>query len=199
LSFNRAGSNYVSVPDNSSLRFSQSSSFTISLWAKPDPGGMMISKMRDAGQYGVFGYQLRYRGTGHYEFAFEPESSYVGSTTALTGTNSALPGTWYYVTAVYDNKNMKIYLNGELKNTTTFAYNTGNTTPDGALGIGARIHDGSPESGWYFGGGMDDVRIYNEALNADSIMHLYQTTPEPATMALLGLGGLLLRRRRAGC
>jgi hypothetical protein len=46
-----------------------------------------------------------------------------------------------------------------------------------------------------FTGKMDDVRIYDEALSAAQIMAI---VPEPATIALLGLGGLALIRRRRG-
>ena len=46
----------------------------------------------------------------------------------------------------------------------------------------------------YYQGLMDDVRYYDEALSAEEIAIL--AVPEPATMALLGLGGLLLRKRK---
>jgi hypothetical protein len=43
-----------------------------------------------------------------------------------------------------------------------------------------------------FDGGMDDVRVYSHALTAAEIALI----PEPATMAILGLGALLIRRKR---
>jgi hypothetical protein len=173
LSFDHTN-DYVAVADDPSLRFSQTSSFTLACWANVETGSMLISKMRGAGQRGVFGYQLQYAGGVKQAFYFSLESSYVNTVSVGTGVNSAVPGVWYYVTAVYDNKNIKIYLNGELKGTGIFNYNTGTTTPDGPLGIGARIANGLPMNEWYFGGSLDDMRIYNEALSDDSVMQLYQ-------------------------
>ena len=43
-------------------------------------------------------------------------------------------------------------------------------------------------------GDMDEVYVFNEALSAADVATL---VPEPATMAILGLGGLFLRRRRS--
>jgi hypothetical protein len=51
-----------------------------------------------------------------------------------------------------------------------------------------------------FDGLMDDVQIYDYALNADLIGQLYEhpgsVIPEPTTLSLLALGGLAALRRR---
>jgi hypothetical protein len=58
--------------------------------------------------------------------------------------------------------------------------------------IGKEMKD---ELNWrFFNGAIDDLRIYDNALSAEEVAAL---VPEPTTIALLGIGGLgLLRRRR---
>jgi hypothetical protein len=46
-----------------------------------------------------------------------------------------------------------------------------------------------------FDGAIDDVRIYDRALSGTEVADLY-ALPEPATLALLALGGLAMLRRR---
>jgi hypothetical protein len=76
------------------------------------------------------------------------------------------------VAAVYDKKDMKIYLNGELKDSSTFNYDTGSTAPDKNLAIGAKSLDSTIDD--YFGGEIDDVRIYPYALNQAEITRLFE-------------------------
>lgn len=51
----------------------------------------------------------------------------------------------------------------------------------------------------YFDGVIDDVSIYNYALTSTQVLNHYnEGVPEPSSLALLSLGGLLLARRRRG-
>jgi hypothetical protein len=168
---------YVDVADDPSLRFSQYDSFTLSLWTAPAEGGWILSKMRAAEQWGVFGYESAWSDSAS-AFSFIIDRSWYYSTTVTTGEGSAPAGDWYHVTAVYDNKDMKIYLNGALGGSGSFGGGTGSTTPDKNLAIGTRSYDSIMTA--FYSGDLDDVRIYGRALSAEEIRQLYEEgLPEP--------------------
>jgi hypothetical protein len=84
---------------------------------------------------------------------------------------------------------LNVYVNG-----------TSGTPASGTLGairsdnlkVGALLCHGSPTT-YFFDGMIDDVRIYNRALSVAEIQQL--SIPEPATIALFGLGIAALRRK----
>ncbi|MGA2915788.1 MAG: LamG domain-containing protein [Sedimentisphaerales bacterium] len=166
---------YVKISDanDAALEFNKNSSFTISCWVKPrgtQHSGWIIDKMRVNRQYGTFGYWLGYgAASGHFNFA--AESSNQGTTNAISPNGSAPAGSWYHVVCVYDNTQMSIYLDGVQRAANTFTYNTGTTVPDGPMGIGAWLVDSQTSD--YFDGLIDDVRVYNYALDANEVAELY--------------------------
>lgn len=120
----------------------------------------------------------------------DAESLYSASAGASIST-----GDWHLLTGVLDQTalTLSIYVDGVLSGSTAIA--AGETITDGgsALNIGRwdRSNFASPIN--YFSGSIDEVRIWNTAVdNVDA-------APEPASLALLGLGliGLCsLRRHR---
>jgi len=89
---------------------------------------------------------------------------------------------------------MKIYVDGELWHESfTGPYGGGDGTQN-LRGI-ENLYIGANKQYWdFYDGLVDDFRIYDEALSQTDIQSIM--VPEPVTLCLLGLGGLLLRRRR---
>jgi hypothetical protein len=80
------------------------------------------------------------------------------------------------VAVVYSDRNIRIYLNGELKDRKKFNLYTGSTTPDKNLVIGALSYDSIIRG--FFAGKIDEVCIYDGALSGAEIKALYERGPE---------------------
>ena len=91
--------------------------------------------------------------------------SYDAESTTIEGTTILLPNTWYMVTATYDGSMMKLYINGVLENSTALTgalvYN------ENPLKLGHSVNT------QFFQGKLDEIRIYNKALNQAEITQLY--------------------------
>ena len=163
------GDDYVEVSDDPSLRFTLNSRFSLCSWAKPG-GGYIVGKMGDSAKYGLFGYNIGYNTTSN-KYYFTVKRSRVGSATVSVYTGEIPQGDWSHVTAVYNNRDMKIYLDGELEGTGTFREDYISGPPDKDLTIGARSAGSSIDS--HFIGFIDDVRIYNKALSDEEVRLVY--------------------------
>jgi hypothetical protein len=96
---------------------------------------------------------------------------------------------WVHMTAVRDGSMKYIYINGVL--------DVSDIMTGLRSGTYAHVYVGCNENegfkGHFFNGLIDDIRIYNHALSPAEIQQLI---PEPASLLLLCLGGLSLRRRK---
>ena len=72
-------------------------------------------------------------------------------------TEAISAGQWYHVAGTNDGTNLKLYINGQLKDS---------ATSTGFLGVSSNAYIGhGPASSLYYNGLIDDVRIYNRALS----------------------------------
>jgi len=100
--------------------------------------------------------------------------------------------TWQHLVVTKSGTVASLYLDGILRATdaTSALWDTGDKVKIGVLDLDPQYVDKG-----FYQGMIDDVRIYNRVLNADEVAQLY-AIPEPGTVLLLGLGGLLLKRKR---
>lgn len=151
---------YVEVPDSALWDDTQ---ITISAWIKPesDHTGHICTRRTTASSL--------------WQFYYDPNNLIVcaGASTTLTGTNNSVPiNEWAFVTAVFrpSTGNCELYVNAKL--------NASGDIPDVGTGaikplIGARWDVEDTSIAFPFDGPIDDVRIYDAALNSDEILKLY--------------------------
>ncbi len=115
------------------------------------------------------------------------------SSTPVTVSTSFSSTTWTHVAATFDNGVLKLYMQGA-ERASAMATFTLATQHSNTAGIGARAGQdsfGGTATGDYFGGLIDDVRIYDNALSLVEIGQLagelwpYAYNPSPADGAIV--------------
>lgn len=92
---------------------------------------------------------------------------YNGSWHTVNQTGSFTFGEWVHLAATYDGAELKLYIDGELDNTSADAAGLPSGSEEWRIG---RRHDGTN----YFEGELDDLRLYNRALTATEISAIYR-------------------------
>lgn len=211
----------TTIPFQSGLNPASSSSFTIEFWANPastaaNPNSSPVSNRVSTNPRSGWAFFQR---TDAWSFVM-----YSGTGTAagwdLTG-GTATVNQWSHVVATWSGSAATLYVNGVLADDTNAAgltgiYNASTAATFGVGGITNVVGDNSP----FRGGLVDEVAFYGSALSPAQILNhynlalnnpsAYQATvladgallqltnvPEPTSALLVGLGGLVLLRRRS--
>jgi hypothetical protein len=193
-------SSYIDVPNADSLN--PTSAITITAWFKADSFALgtyswphIVDKFGpDKAGYFMLIWNV-YENNPSAGFAVQLEEQ--GQESGVMGTPILEENTWYFAAGVYDGDTAKVYVGtSELPPLViTSASYSGNMIPSSNnLNIGRDVTNPSSTER-FFDGAIDDVRIYNNALTVDQVFEVYNA-PEPATLLLLTLGGLVLRRKK---
>ena len=165
--YNFNGSSYltVSLPNLSSY---STTACSMAVWIKvpnPSSGNKQILNIGTSSGWANIRFGLLYR-TNSSEVVtnISNGTNYV----AYSCNASIVPETWVHVATVYQNKHLKLYINGQLKKTfiTTYDISFNGITK---LGIGA-----APNGNEKYTGHLNDVRIYDHALSSMEVKQISQ-------------------------
>ncbi len=160
--------------------------YTIAFWLDYTSGARIIN-MDDGNDTGG-GYSIRSQGSAVSLSHFGAPSSFNGSTGQVFS-----PG-WKHYAFVYSNSGdgaIRLYVNGVLSFTSSTGRSPLDSEENDPLWFG-----GIPAYGQYLNGTLDEVRIYNEALDSNAIQAL-QVIPEPASAGLIVAGLAMMAPRRS--
>lgn len=154
---------YIEVADDATLDLT--SAATISMWINVNSitNASLFDKTFISGE-SAQGYRI------NLDFISQRLNFGFDNNLHSSPSNSLEVNKWEHVVVTFDGLNIDYYLNGALVSTSAIN-NQGDMTPnDMALLIGKNSNDN------LFDGAIDDVAIYNTALNADQIAALHNQT-----------------------
>ena len=172
-SFDGTG-DYITVPNDASLN---TANLSLSVWFYAESDDLsvqnrIITKPYTSAAEPYYQYTITAYNTVTYPKTIFFQMNARGTRYVVTAKNSGWDyGVWNHVVCTYDGKTMKVYVNG--------AFQEENIDPRGnitsyatALGIGK--YPFSAGNDW--NGKLDEVKIYNDALNQTEITALYNSS-----------------------
>jgi RHS repeat-associated protein len=163
----------ISVPDNPSMRFSNTQPFSVEAWVKTTVTSgtdEILSKMANTAPYQ--GWELS---LANGEPFFMMINNWTSQNTFYEGaTASVADGMWHHVVVTYDGSSkaagVTFYVDGmPVGNSVGVDALTGTTSSTAPLYIGSRAG-----SLGFFNGSVADVAVYNQQLDASHIQSHYQ-------------------------
>ncbi|MEY5049756.1 MAG: hypothetical protein RLZZ175_3115 [Bacteroidota bacterium] len=163
--------NYIIVSDNSSLRVKN---LTISLWLKPNKTNCVILSKTQLNTSNGEQYLIGMDSTGISNFEIKRNSNCVagsGWQRCILNKNSIKYNNWQHIVVNYDGTNMNYYINNQLINSFKPIGGNIDSCINGSLNFGRYWSSNIGDN--FYNGSLDDIRIYNRALNQTEILALY--------------------------
>ncbi len=174
---------YIAINDN--YASTTEAEITVSAWIKTSQGGDQIIASFDRNEY--WRLEINGNGGGNGQVGWDILTS--GGQIDFGSSATVDNDTWRYVTGVYDNGAVEIYIDGILNTNTTqgTTFGTGNTR-FGFVGVGseAATFDGNQGPSNNFNGEIDEFRISNVARSANWIQTEFNNQNAPLTFYSVG-------------
>jgi len=144
---------------------------TVTAWLKPSTTGGVRNVYDEGGSGKGFVFRLN---NGNLETAVRNG----GAGTQITiSTTFPSDGQWHHTGLVFNAGNIELYLDGILTATQNTGYSTiGNHDDPGAIGVSNSTDAFGTGHGNYYMGLIDDVRLFDTALDANQLLELYNST-----------------------
>jgi hypothetical protein len=148
----------VSIPNSASLQLPEE--FTLEAWVRPiSPLQADPIIYKESGSGYSYSMGLGYTQSGHLEGWAENEDE---EQEHVVSAGSLEPGVWTHVAYTYDGHSMRLYVNGAVA--AEKVVGAASFASVGPLWIGC-----SPNTYEYFGGRIDEPRVYERALDAAEV------------------------------
>ncbi len=158
---------------NNSVSLNPTTGISLCAWAMgANFTGLGYSAIIDKGYFShtppYYQYKLGFGGSYNNSWFIGGSFSINGQENRITTNNGFwVPGEWYFVVSTYDGSQMKLYVNNQLIDTRSVSGTLNNYGQPMRFGSNVALAD-------YFQGVIDDIRIYNRALDSSEITALYQ-------------------------
>ena len=132
------------------------------------PGGSRATLFASYSNAGVQGYSVELTGSTTSDIAARVVTHTGAADTCASANGTIVVNKWHYVTGSYDGTNLRIYIDGVLRNTCAAS---GDITASALhYKIGSRATASSASSDNLFQGTLDEVKIYNYARTSAQII-----------------------------
>lgn len=163
-------SSYINLDSLTSF-FGQKIVNTVSLWFKINSTGNYYTIITDYAQTSLnIGIDMETNGT------ISVYNRYSNATTVLTTTSSYDDGNWHNIIISNNLSTISGYIDGQLFDSDSVSQNSWNGSSSQRFTLGAVYLTQNSAYAQHFGGSIDQVRIFNKALNSTEVTTLYNET-----------------------